>query len=82
MARYIENLTEVTVPQSGDYLLIYDADAPSHDKDRRLNIANIDHGILAGLADDDHSQYLALAGRASGQIAYGGTAASETLKLG
>lgn len=39
----------------------------------------IDHGLLAGLADDDHLQYLLLAGRAGGQSAFGGTAASEEL---
>lgn len=40
-----------------------------------------DHGRLTGLADDDHTQYLLLAGRASGQIAFGGTAGLETLTL-
>jgi len=40
-----------------------------------------DHGALTGLADDDHLQYLLLAGRAGGQSAVGGTAASETLTL-
>ena len=43
--------------------------------------AGIDHGGLAGLGDDDHPQYLLLAGRAGGQSAFGGTAASETLTL-
>lgn len=38
-----------------------------------------DHGGLSGLGDDDHAQYLLLAGRAGGQTAYGGTAASENL---
>lgn len=40
-----------------------------------------DHGTLAGLADDDHTQYALLAGRATGQVLKGGTAASETLTL-
>lgn len=40
-----------------------------------------DHGALTGLADDDHTQYLRLLGRAGGQSAYGGTAASEILHL-
>jgi len=40
-----------------------------------------DHGALTGLADDDHTQYLLLAGRAGGQTAIGGTAASENLTL-
>jgi hypothetical protein len=43
----------------------------------------LDHGLaLAGsLADDDHTQYALLAGRASSQTLKGGTAASETLTL-
>lgn len=34
-----------------------------------------DHGNLAGLTDDDHSQYALLAGRSGGQTQYGDTAA-------
>lgn len=41
----------------------------------------IDHGLLAGLADDDHLQYLLLAGRAGGQDANGGTVAGNVLEL-
>lgn len=40
-----------------------------------------DHGLLAGLLDDDHSQYALLAGRAGGQTLIGGSAASENLTL-
>jgi len=40
-----------------------------------------DHGGLTGLVDDDHTQYLLLAGRAGGQTAIGGTAVSEELAL-
>lgn len=40
-----------------------------------------DHGALTGLADDDHLQYLRLLGRAGGQLAHGGTAATEELGL-
>lgn len=40
-----------------------------------------DHGLLTGLADDDHTQYLLLAGRSGGQIAYGATGANGTLTL-
>jgi hypothetical protein len=43
--------------------------------------AGTDHGALSGLGDDDHSQYLLLAGRAGGQSITGGTAASENLTL-
>lgn len=41
----------------------------------------VDHGGVGGLADDDHTGYARLDGRATGQIFYGGTAASETLRL-
>ena len=41
----------------------------------------LDHGLLLGLADDDHLQYLLLAGRAGGQSAFGGTGAAEALTL-
>jgi len=40
-----------------------------------------DHGNLTGLADDDHTQYALLAGRASGQTLIGGTASGEDLTL-
>ena len=42
----------------------------------------LDHGAaLTGLTDDDHTNYLLLAGRAAGQTINGGTAASENLIL-
>lgn len=42
-----------------------------------------DHGALTGLADDDHLQYLLLAGRDGGQSAYGSsdTTSGEFLRL-
>jgi len=40
-----------------------------------------DHGALTGLGDDDHTQYLLLAGRATGQVATGGTASGDDLTL-
>ena len=40
-----------------------------------------DHGLLTGLADDDHAQYLLLAGRSGGQSAFGGTGAGDHLVL-
>ncbi|HET6453473.1 MAG TPA: NHL repeat-containing protein [Armatimonadota bacterium] len=40
-----------------------------------------DHGQLLGLEDDDHLQYLLLAGRAGGQIAYGGINSGNVLTL-
>lgn len=40
------------------------------------------HHALSGLGDDDHHQYALLAGRALGQLLYGGVAAGENLTLG
>ncbi len=40
-----------------------------------------DHGLLSGLTDDDHAQYALLAGRTSGQVLYGGTTATGSLRL-
>lgn len=46
-----------------------------------VNQAAIDHGSIGGLADDDHSQYALLAGRAGGQTLNGSNAASQNLNL-
>ncbi len=43
--------------------------------------ALIDHGLLLGLPDDDHTQYALLAGRSGGQVLKGGTAAGNSLTL-
>lgn len=40
-----------------------------------------DHGLLAGLADDDHAGYAWLAGRADGQELYGGVNSGAHLHL-
>lgn len=47
----------------------------------QTQMSAIDHGSVSGLGDDDHGQYLAKDGRAGGQAATGGTAASENLSL-
>lgn len=46
-----------------------------------LDQSAVDHGSLAGLSDDDHTQYLLLAGRSGGQTAIGGTASGNDLTL-
>jgi hypothetical protein len=43
--------------------------------------ALLDHGEHTGLADDDHTQYVLLAGRATGQTIIGGTASGDDLTL-
>jgi hypothetical protein len=40
-----------------------------------------DHGTLAGLTDDDHTQYALLLGRSGGQELIGGTASGNNLRL-
>lgn len=40
-----------------------------------------DHGGLAGLGDDDHTQYALLAGRSGGQTLIGGTGSGDDLTL-
>lgn len=40
-----------------------------------------DHGALAGLADDDHTQYVLKTGRSGGQTVIGGTGAGDDLTL-
>jgi len=43
--------------------------------------ASVDHGSLAGLSDDDHTQYALLAGRSGGQTLRGGTSKTNNLVL-
>ncbi|MEX1021375.1 MAG: hypothetical protein WDZ49_17070 [Litorilinea sp.] len=40
-----------------------------------------DHGDIPGLSDDDHTQYVQLAGRSGGQVLRGGTASGDDLTL-
>jgi len=46
-----------------------------------VTLGDTDHGAIGGLTDDDHTQYVLLAGRSSGQTIHGGSAASEDLIL-
>jgi hypothetical protein len=41
----------------------------------------VDHGTISGLSDDDHTQYMLLAGRSGGQALIGGTGATEHMTL-
>lgn len=43
--------------------------------------SELDHGLISGLLDDDHSQYALLAGRAGSQTLIGGSAADDDLGL-
>jgi len=52
----------------------------THNHQSNTGGGTLDHGLaLTGLLDDDHTQYLLLAGRAGGQTIVGGTAASNNL---
>lgn len=46
-----------------------------------LTCSQPDHGNLAGLTDDDHTQYALLAGRSGGQTLRGGTASGDDLTI-
>lgn len=46
-----------------------------------LTCSQPDHGNLAGLTDDDHTQYALLAGRSGGQTLNGGTASGDDLTI-
>lgn len=48
-----------------------------------VEVGGTDHGALDGLTDDDHTQYVLLAGRtgSGGQEVFGGTAAGDVLTL-
>lgn len=58
-------------------------DDPYYGDNVTITISNsaIDHGLLAGLSDDDHPQYVAKDGRSGGQIVYGGTGVGDDLIL-
>lgn len=52
----------------------------THNHQSNTGGGTLDHGsALTGLSDDDHTQYLLLAGRAGGQTIVGGTAANNNL---
>jgi hypothetical protein len=78
----IAGLTTAT-PASGDLFIF--ADVSASDAIRKATLAAInailDHGTLAGLGDDDHTQYALLLGRSGGQELIGGTASGNNLRL-
>jgi hypothetical protein len=68
----------LTAPTIADYT------NAGHDHQDADDGGQLDHGAAltsASRADDDHSQYLLLAGRAGGQVAKGGTGSGDDLTL-
>ena len=69
----LENKT-LTKPVIGDF------SNATHTHTNTATGGQLDHGTaLNGLADDDHTQYMLLAGRSGGQILTGGTAANNNI---
>lgn len=61
---------------------LVDADIPATiARDSELHVESHAHSTHSDLAVDDHTQYMLLAGRAGGQIIYGGVNAGNTLRL-
>ena len=72
----IQSLTNKTLIQP----TISDFTNAMHDHTNEIKGGKLDHGAaLNGLNDDDHSQYMLLAGRIGGQILTGGTAPADNL---
>ncbi|MCK5307605.1 MAG: hypothetical protein KAJ73_03250 [Zetaproteobacteria bacterium] len=67
--------TMVTAPATGVSMLAMYATNSALD----FTVSATDHGQLTGLADDDHTGYALLAGRAGGQILIGGIASGDDL---
>jgi hypothetical protein len=84
-----QTLTNKTINTANNSISIYTTDIVSGTfADARIASSNvtqhqglIDHGSIAGLSDDDHPQYLKLAGRSGGQTVKGGINGSDNLRF-
>lgn len=56
-------------------------DSGGHIDASMINDADVDHGTIGGLSDDDHTGYALLAGRSGGQTLYGDTAANGDITV-
>ena len=81
-AQVLNDLLDVDAASpNDDDLLQYNNGTGNWETIPSTSVGVTDHGALGGLLDDDHTQYLLLAGRAGGQLAIGGTGLSELLQL-
>lgn len=73
------SLSDILVGATTGHLLFYNGVSGKWEASHPDS--EIDHGELNGLGDDDHTQYLLLAGRSGGQAIIGGTLAGNNLSL-
>jgi hypothetical protein len=80
----LSDLTTIVTVGSTDLLYIVDETTGTY-ASRKVTVpvfnAALDHGTVAGLLDDDHTQYARLAGRSGGQSLSGGTASGDDLTV-
>lgn len=84
----LDNSGTVLVPDSDDKIQIIDDGKINADQGNTASILSlsidetqVDHGSIAGLVDDDHTQYVAIGGRTGGQGVFGSELTDENLTL-
>lgn len=75
------SLADITTASAADLTSGILNDARVQESNVTQHEGAIDHGSIAGLSDDDHTQYALLAGRVGGQKLIGGSNASDNLEI-